>query len=44
MDILTILREWEGYKIRCWFKQIKKLLHYDKSEYSIIDGLIYYRN
>jgi hypothetical protein len=43
-DILAILYKREGCKVRYWPKQIKKLLHCDKSKYSIINGLIYYRN
>jgi hypothetical protein len=43
-DILAMLYKQEGYKACCWPKQIRKLLHYNKSKYSIIDGLIYYRN
>jgi len=43
-DILAILRKQESYKICHWPKQIKKLLCYNKSEYLIINGLIYYRN
>ena len=43
-DILAALREQEGHKAYCWPKQIRKLLHCDKSKCSIVDGLIYYRN
>ena len=42
--MLAALREREGRKARRWPKQIRKLLRYNKSEYLIIDGLIYYRN
>jgi hypothetical protein len=41
---LAILYKQEGYKVCCWPKQIRKLLRYNKSKCSIIDGLIYYRN
>jgi hypothetical protein len=41
---MAALRKREGRKARRWPKQIKKLLRYNKSEYLIIDGLIYYRN
>jgi len=43
-DILATLREQEGRKACRWPKQIRKLLRYNKSECSIINGLIYYRN
>ena len=43
-DILAVLYKWEGYKVYYWPKQIKKLLHCNKSKCSIVDGLIYYRN
>ena len=43
-DILAALRERKGYKARRWPKQIRKLLYYNKFEYLIINGLIYYRN
>jgi hypothetical protein len=43
-DILATLHKWEGCKIYCWPKQIRKLLHYNKSKCSIVDGLIYYKN
>jgi hypothetical protein len=43
-NILAALYEWEGCKVYHWPKQIRKLLHYNKSKYSIINGLIYYRN
>jgi uncharacterized phage-associated protein len=43
-NILAILCKQEGCKIHYWPKQIKKLLYYNKSEYLIIDSLIYYRN
>jgi hypothetical protein len=43
-DILAALYKWEGYKARHWPKQIRKLLHYNKSKCSIVNGLIYYRN
>ena len=43
-DMLAALREREGRKARRWPKQIRKLLRCDKSECSIVDGLIYYRN
>src|SRR6266702_175869 len=42
-NILVILHKQNGFKA-CWPKQIKKLLHCDKSKYLIINGLIYYRN
>jgi len=43
-NILAALCEWEDRKARCWPKQIRKLLRYNKSKYLIINGLIYYRN
>src|SRR5271170_1373514 len=43
-NILAALRERDGPKARRWPKQIRKLLRCDKSECSIINGLIYYRN
>jgi hypothetical protein len=43
-DMLAVLYKQEGCKVRCWPKQIKKLLHCNKSKYLIVDGLIYYRN
>jgi hypothetical protein len=43
-DILAVLYKQEGYKTCYWPKQIRKLLHYNKSKCSIVDGLIYYRN
>ena len=43
-NILAILCKQEGYKAYYWPKQIKKLLHYNKSKYLIINGLIYYKN
>jgi hypothetical protein len=43
-DILAALREREGRKVRRWPKQIRKLLRCNKSKYSIVNGLIYYRN
>ena len=43
-DMLAILCEQDGPKVRRWPKQIKKLLYCDKSKYLIINGLIYYRN
>jgi hypothetical protein len=43
-DMLAALREQEGRTARRWPKQIRKLLRCDKSECSIIDGLIYFRN
>ena len=43
-NILAILYKQKGYKARRWFKQIRKLLYYDKSKCLIINGLIYYRN
>jgi hypothetical protein len=43
-DILAVLHKQEGCKVYYWPKQIRKLLYYNKSEYSIVDGLIYYRN
>jgi len=43
-DMLAALHKQEGCKARCWPKQIRKSLHCDKSECSIVDSLIYYRN
>ena len=43
-DILAALREQEGYKVRRWPKQIRKLLRCNKSKCLIVNGLIYYRN
>jgi hypothetical protein len=43
-DILAILCKWEDCEVYYWPKQIRKLLYCDKSEYLIINGLIYYRN
>ena len=43
-DILAVLCEQDSPKVRRWPKQIRKLLRCDKSEYSIINGLIYYKN
>ena len=43
-NILAILYKQDGPKARRWPKQIKKLLCCNKSKYSIINGLIYYRN
>ena len=43
-DMLTTLHKQDSPKARHWPKQIKKLLHYNKSKYSIVNGLIYYRN
>ena len=43
-DILAALCKWEGRKVRHQLKQIRKLLRYNKSKYSIINGLIYYKN
>ena len=43
-DILAVLYKQEGCKVYYQPKQIRKLLYYNKSKYSIIDGLIYYRN
>ena len=43
-DILAALRKQEGRKVCRWPKQIRKLLHYNKSKYLIVNGLIYYRN
>ena len=34
----------DSLKTHCWPKQIKKLLHCDKSRCSIVNGLVYYRN
>src|SRR6266702_4182960 len=42
-DILAVLCKQDSPKARHWPKQIKKLLHYDKSKYSIINSLIYYK-
>ena len=42
--MLAALHEQKGRKARRWPKQIRKLLRCDKSECSIVDGLIYYRN
>ena len=43
-DILAILYKREGCKIYYQLKQIRKLLHYNKSKYLIVNGLIYYKN
>jgi len=43
-DMLAALCKWEGRKARYWPKQIRKLLHYNKSKCLIVNGLIYYRN
>ena len=43
-DILAILYKQEGCKVCYQFKQIRKLLYYNKSECLIVDSLIYYRN
>ena len=43
-DILAALYKQEGHKARYQPKQIRKLLRYNKSEYSIVDSLIYYKN
>ena len=43
-DILAMLCKREGRKVYYWPKQIRKLLYYNKSKYSIINGLIYYKN
>ena len=40
-DILAILYKQKGCKVYYWLKQIRKLLHYIKSRYLIINGLIY---
>ena len=42
--MLAVLYKQKGCKVRCWPKQIRKLLHCNKSEYSIVNSLIYYRN
>ena len=43
-DMLAALHEQESCKACCWPKQIRKILHCNKSECSIVNGLIYYRN
>ena len=43
-DILATLYKRKGRKVCYWLKQIRKLLHCNKSKCLIIDGLIYYRN
>jgi len=43
-NILAVLHKWEDRKVCRWPKQIRKLLHCNKSKYLIINGLIYYRN
>ena len=43
-DILAALHKQEGCKVYYWPKQIRKLLYYNKSEYLIINSLIYYKN
>ena len=43
-DMLAALHEQESSKACCWPKQIRKILHCNKSECSIVNGLIYYRN
>jgi hypothetical protein len=43
-NILAALYKQEGHKVCYWPKQIRKLLHYNKSKCLIVDGLIYYRN
>ena len=43
-NILAALYKQEGYKAYYWPKQIRKLLHCNKSKCLIVDGLIYYRN
>ena len=43
-DILAALYKQEGYEAYYQPKQIRKLLHYNKSKYLIVDGLIYYKN
>jgi hypothetical protein len=43
-DILAALHKREGYKVHHWPKKIRKSLHYNKSKYSIVNSLIYYRN
>ena len=43
-NILAVLYKQDGPKARCWPKQIRKLFCCDKSEYLIVNGLIYYRN
>ena len=43
-DILAVLYKQEGRKVYYWPKQIRKLLHCNKSKCLIINGLIYYKN
>jgi len=43
-NILAALHKQKDHKVRCWPKQIRKLLRYNKSKCLIVDGLIYYRN
>ena len=43
-DMLAILYKQEGCKVYYQLKQIRKLLHCNKSKYLIIDSLIYYKN
>ncbi len=42
--MLAVLYKQDGPKARRWPKQIRKLLCCNKSEYLIINGLIYYKN
>jgi hypothetical protein len=43
-NMLATLYKQEGYKVYYWPKQIRKLLHCNKSKYLIVNGLIYYKN
>ena len=43
-DILAALYKQDSLKACYWPKQIRKLLYYNKSKCSIVNGLIYYRN
>ena len=43
-DIIAVLYKQEGCKVRYQLKQIKKLFHYNKFKYSIVNSLIYYKN
>ena len=43
-DMLSLLRERDDRQSRRWPKAIRRLLRCEKSECSIVDGLIYYRN